>query len=91
MQGVRNPPPAKRISFPDDPIRRIVDRTIHTVAELQVLDREVNDGRVLLQEEVVLCEALDVKYHVLWQRQQLVRAGLVSTPLHIQKNGESQT
>ena len=39
-------------------------RNWHHISELQVLDREVDNGGVLLHKEVVLGEALDVQHHV---------------------------
>ena len=44
------------------------------VSELQIPDGEVDDGGVLLPEEVVLGEALEVQHQVGWQASQLVPA-----------------
>lgn len=42
------------------------------VSELQISDREVDNGRVLLPEEVVLGEALEVQHQIGRQARQAV-------------------
>lgn len=63
-----------RISIMDNVANKVIDRfglfvaflRRQEVREIQILDREVDDRRVLLLEESVLREALDVENQILW-------------------------